>query len=60
MTLAHAGVHTAAGIPITGEVYDQVVAILVEVLVDHGGPDHAINELARVIDPLRAAIVVTE
>ena len=36
------------------------VLALGEVLVDHGVPDHAINELARVIDPLRAAIVVTE
>jgi hypothetical protein len=60
MTIAHAAVRTPAGAPITGEVYDQVVAILVEVLVEHGVPDHAITGLARVIDPLRAAIVVTE
>jgi len=25
VTVAHAGVQTAAGVPITGEVYDQVV-----------------------------------
>ena len=60
MTIAHAGVRTPDGAPITGQVYDQVVDVLVEVLVEHGVPNEAINELARVIDPLRAAIVVNE
>ena len=60
MTLAHAPVRNADGVPITGAVYDQVVDILVAVLADHGVPDRAINELARLVDPLRAAIVVTE
>ena len=60
MTLAHGPVRNADGVPITGAVYDQVVDVLVAVLADHGVPDPAITELARVIDPLRAAIVVTE
>ena len=46
MIVAHAAVRTPDGAPITGEFYDQVVTILVEVLTEHGVPDHAINQLA--------------
>ena len=60
MTVAHAPVRNRDGVPITGAVYDQVVDVLVEVLVEHGVPGPAIDELARVIDPLRAAIVAAE
>ena len=60
MTLAHASVRNQAGLEITGHVYDRVVDTLVAVLVESGVPDQAINELARLIDPLRAAIVVSE
>jgi hypothetical protein len=36
------------------------VNVLVEVLVGHGVPDEAINDLARVVNPLRDAIVAVD
>jgi truncated hemoglobin YjbI len=60
MALAHGQVRNEAGLPITGVIYDRVVATLVAVLVDFGVPDDAINELRRVVNPLRSAIVATE
>ena len=60
MTVAHAAVRTPDGVPITGAVFDRVVDVLVTVLSEHGVPDAALNELARVVDPLRAAIVAVE
>ena len=58
--MRHAEIVNAGGQPITGVIYDRVVDTLVGVLVDAGVPDAAINELARVINPVRAAIVVVE
>jgi truncated hemoglobin YjbI len=54
---AHAGLRNKAGRPITGDIYDSTINVLVQVLVDAGIPDDAINELARTVTPLRAAIV---
>jgi truncated hemoglobin YjbI len=53
----HADLRSRTGQPITGEIYDRTIDVLVEVLVDAGIPDHAINELARTVTPLRQAIV---
>lgn len=59
MARVHRGVTDTAGDPITGDVYDRTVNLLVEVLAGHGVPDDAINDLARVVAPLREAIVTT-
>jgi truncated hemoglobin YjbI len=53
----HADLRSRTGQRITGEIYDRTIDVLVEVLVDAGIPDDAINELARTVTPLRAAIV---
>jgi truncated hemoglobin YjbI len=60
MTVRHANVTNRNGEHIHGAIFDKVVDTLVDVLSDVGVPDVAINELAACIDPLRAAIVVTE
>jgi truncated hemoglobin YjbI len=53
----HADLRNRAGQPISGDIYDRTINVLVEVLVDAGIPDDAINELARTVTPLRQAIV---
>ena len=53
----HADLRNRAGQPITGDIYDRTIDVLVGVLVDAGIPDDAINELARTVTPLRQAIV---
>jgi truncated hemoglobin YjbI len=60
MSVAHAEVRNEAGVEITGMIYDRVIDALVTILAEAGVPDNAINQLRRVVDPLRAAIVVTE
>jgi truncated hemoglobin YjbI len=60
MSVAHAAVRNEAGLEITGMIYDRVIDVLVAILTGAGVPDEAINQLKRVVDPLRAAIVVTE
>ena len=60
MTVRHAHVTNRDGEHIHGVIFDKVVDTLVDVLSEVGVPDVAINELAACIDPLRAAIVVTE
>jgi hypothetical protein len=60
MSVAHAQVRNEAGVEITGMIYDRIVDVLVTILAEAGVPDDAINQLKRVVDPLRAAIVVTE
>lgn len=60
MTQHHAKIVNEQGQPITGAIYDRVVDTLVSVLVDAGVPDSAINDLARVITPLRSAIVTIQ
>ena len=57
MARVHTGLRNAAGQPITGAIYDRTINVLVQVLVDAGIPDDAINELARTVTPLRSAIV---
>ena len=56
MTLAHGSIRNTVGRPITGEVYDKVITILAE----NGVPTDAINDLARLVGPLRSAIIATE
>ena len=53
----HADLRNRVGQPISGDIYDRTINVLVEVLVDAGIPDDAINELARTVTPLRQAIV---
>ena len=60
MSVAHAAVRNEAGLEITGMIYDRIIDVLVAILTEAGVPDEAINQLKRVVDPLRAAIVVTE
>jgi hemoglobin len=56
----HAQVQTPDGAPITHEVYDKVITVLVGILQEWGVPDDAIRELAGVIEPLRGAIVAPD
>lgn len=58
MAVAHRGVTTSIGVPITGEVWDVVVSTLVGVLVAHGAPSSVVEPLGALLDPLRAVIVV--
>ena len=58
MSVAHQGVTTPAGAPITGEVWDEVVSTLVGVLLGHGVPPSAIEPLGALLGPLRAVIVI--
>jgi hypothetical protein len=60
MSVAHANVTNASGLEITGMIYDRVIDVLASILIEAGVPDDAINQLSRVINPLRAAIVVSE
>jgi hypothetical protein len=53
----HADVRNAVGVPITGDIYDAVVATLVGVLGEAGVPDYALNQLATTVEPFRAAIL---
>jgi hypothetical protein len=53
----HARVDTLAGVPITGPVYDAVIATLVAVLVRYGVPQAGIAALGQTIEPIRAEIV---
>jgi hemoglobin len=57
MAETHRGVRDRDGRPITGEVYDKVVGVLVGVLRDMHVPDAALAELGGVVAPLRAAII---
>lgn len=58
MARAHAGVTNERGVPITGRIYDKVIAVLGQVLAEHGVSQPAIEQLATTVAPLRAAIVV--
>lgn len=55
---AHEPIRNSAGRPITGDVYDRVIGVLVSILVEWDVPRSAIVDLARVIGPFRAAVVV--
>jgi hemoglobin len=57
MAEVHDRVHDRDGRPITGEVYDRTVGILIGVLVEMGVPRRAVEELGDVVAPLRRAIV---
>jgi truncated hemoglobin YjbI len=57
MVRAHAGVINQRGMRITGDVYDKVITVLVDILTRHDVPSSAIGELARTVAPLRVAIV---
>jgi truncated hemoglobin YjbI len=60
MAVKHAGVTTPDGTPITGRVYDKVIGVLKQILKEWGVPSDAIADLERVVQPLRAMIVVEE
>lgn len=53
----HARVRDSYDRPITGQVYDTVVATLVDILFQRGVPERGLRELAKTIEPFRAAIV---
>lgn len=57
MAEVHDRVRDRDGRPITGEVYDKTVSILVGVLLEMGVPRRAVEELGEVVAPLRRAIV---
>lgn len=57
MVRAHTGVINQRGMRITGNVYDKVITVLVDILTRHDVPSSAIGELARTVAPLRVAIV---
>jgi hemoglobin len=57
MAERHRSIRDRDGRPITGDVYDKVVGVLVSVLRDMHVPDAALAELGDVVAPLRAAIV---
>jgi truncated hemoglobin YjbI len=60
MRTAHRQVATPDGTPITGEVYDRVIDILAGLLLQWNVPEEIVVDLARVVAPLRAAIVQVE
>lgn len=55
---AHASIRNSRGEPITGPIYDRVIGVLVGILQEWNVPASAIADLARIIGPLRAAVVV--
>jgi len=57
MAEVHDRVCDREGRPITGEVYDKTVGILIGVLAEMGVPRRAVEELGDVVAPLRRAIV---
>jgi truncated hemoglobin YjbI len=57
MAQVHAGVRTVQGRPITGDVYDRTVSVLVTILQEWGVPQLAITDLARIVGLLRSAVV---
>lgn len=60
MAQVHSGVRDRNGNPITGEVYDKTVDILVSVLAGMGVPRSAVEDLGEVVALLRRAIVVEQ
>lgn len=58
MAQLHSGVRDRNGNPVTGEVYDKTVGILVSVLAGMGVPRSAVEDLGDVVALLRRAIVV--
>lgn len=58
MREAHTEVRDSRAVPITGEIWDAVVAILVGVLSEMHTPPATLVALGSTIAPLRAAIVV--
>jgi truncated hemoglobin YjbI len=53
----HANVRNKSGEPITGDIWDTVVAVLATVLAEQGVPPRTLVVLATTLAPLRAAIV---
>jgi hypothetical protein len=53
----HAWVRASDGTPITGEVYDRVIGVLVSILARHGVPNRGLEALALTIAPFRDAVV---
>jgi truncated hemoglobin YjbI len=58
MAEKHRDVRNVDGRPITGEVYDNVIKVLANVLLRHSIPLHAVNALGNTVKPLRDVIVV--
>ena len=56
MAAAHATVRNSAGQPITGDVFDAVVATLAGILTEHGVPPATVRQVAAVVAPLRVVI----
>jgi hypothetical protein len=50
-------VHNSRGTPITAGVWDTVIGVLAEVLIELGTPPAAVVALATTTTPIRAAIV---
>lgn len=53
----HANVRTPDGTPITAEVYNKTVGVLIDILTEWGVPRYALADLSRLIEPLREVIV---
>lgn len=56
----HASVRTPDGAPITAEIYNKVVGVLIDILTEWGVPKYALADLSRLIEPLREVIVAKE
>ena len=56
MAAAHHSVRNTAGDPISGEVFDAVVATLAGILAEHGVPAGTVRQVAAVVAPLRVVI----
>jgi len=56
----HASVRTPDGTPITAEIYDKTVGVLIDILVEWGVPKYALADLGRLVEPLREVIVAKE
>jgi hypothetical protein len=60
MAAAHAQVTNCQGVPITGYVFDQVIAALVSTLQAEVVPMRTLEMLAAAVAPFREVIVVEE